>query len=506
MMRALALVLVLATTAGASSLRFFGNGVDDVDRLKIAVDDPDTVAPGPPADVGATDFTIELWIKATAADNAAGAVGCGANLSWINGNILVDRDRYNQDRKFGLSIAGGSLVFGVSGDGTGDRTICGGTPVLDGTWHHVAIARRRSDGWLWLWVDGQLDAHADGPDGDVSYPDDGVPGNFCGGPCDWSDPFLVVAAEKHDAGTAYPSYAGFVDELRLSTTLRYAAPFPPPSAPFAPDADTAALYHLDEGGGLVAGDQLGTSDGELRVGGAPAGPLWATDTPFVASPGDADGDGLLDEHDPCTLRLVGAQTPDGSRLDLKSLDKAAGLQSYRWKGAFVPAGSPTLALHTQGAHLRVEDGTGALVDAHVPGGLVGTSGCDVRDGWSVKGAVGKQTFTYKNVSGFLDAGCSVPAGGLAQLSIKDRRATKKADVQLSVVGKNATLGPALPPARVQAILALAAQPAPGTASPEAIAGACAQLTFDPVATIPPAPFCTLVPPAGPTKSLLCRGP
>jgi len=503
MIRALLLVLLVAPTAGASSLRFFGNGVDDIDRLKIPVDDPDTVAPGPPADVGATDFTIELWLKASAADNDAGAVACGFNVDWINGNIVVDRDRYNQDRKFGVSIAGGALVFGVSGDGTGDRTICGGANVLDGSWHHVAVARRRSDGWLWLWVDGQLDASADGPDGDVSYPDDGVPGNFCGGPCDWSDPFLVIAAEKHDAGAAYPSYAGAIDELRLSTTLRYGAPFTPPSSPFTPDAETAALYHFDEGGGLVAADAVGASDAALRVGGAPAGPVWATDTPFVATPGDADGDGLLDDEDPCTLRLVGAQTPDGSRLDVKSLDKT--LQTYRWKGAFVPAGAPTLALQTEGAHLRIEDDDGALVDANVPGGLAG-SGCDPRDGWSVKGAAGKQTFTYKNFSGFLDAGCSVPADGLAQLSIKDRRATKKADVQLTVVGKGATITPALPPARVQAILALSAQPAPGTASLAAIAGACAELTFDPFSPLPPAPFCALVPPDGPTKSLLCRGP
>ena len=36
---------------------------------------------------------------------------------------------------------------------------------------------------MWLYVDGTLQASADGPDGDVSYPDNGVPGNFCGGPC-----------------------------------------------------------------------------------------------------------------------------------------------------------------------------------------------------------------------------------------------------------------------------------------------------------------------------------
>ena len=263
-----------------SSLRFHGNGVGDIDRVKIRIDDPATDGAGPPADVGATDFTIELWLRATAAENEAGAVSCGANLAWINGNILLDRDRFNQDRKFGVSIAGGRVVFGVSGDGSGDETVCGGTGVTDDAWHHLAVQRRRSDGRLEVWVDGALDASGDGPDGDVSYPDDGVPGDFCGGPCTGSDPFLVLAAEKHDAGSAYPSFAGWVDEVRLSGTLRYDAPFTPPDAPFVLDGDTLALYHLDEAAGDVVGDALKTSPGERRFGGDPPGPEWSTERPF----------------------------------------------------------------------------------------------------------------------------------------------------------------------------------------------------------------------------------
>ena len=256
------------------SLRFFGNGVGDIDRVKIPVDDPGNALPGPPADVGASDFTIEFWMRALASENTSAPVGGGANIDWIYGNILLDRDRYNQDRKFGLSIAGGVVVFGVSGDGTGDYTLVGSTPVLDGLWHHVAVQRRRADGRLEIYVDGALDALASGalgPDGDVSYPDNGVPGNFCGGPCTNSDPFLVLGAEKHDAGPSYPSYSGWLDELRLSTTLRYAGTFTPPAMPFVSDPSTAALYHFDEGlGNVVHDDSLassGPSPGERRFGG-----------------------------------------------------------------------------------------------------------------------------------------------------------------------------------------------------------------------------------------------
>lgn len=275
-----------ATAQTGTSLRFFGNGVGDIDRVKIRIDEPGPGG-GPPADIGATDFTIEFWVKGTTDENQAGQISCDSN-NWINGNILLDRDRFNQPRAYGVSFGGGFLAYGIDGEFT-SHTLCSDTVVLDGQWHHVALQRRRSDGWMWLYVDGALEAETDGPDGDVSYPDDGVPGNYCGGPCDNSDPFIVIGAEKHDAGSAYPSFAGWFDELRLSTTLRYAGSFAPPTSPFDTDADTAALYHFDEGSGPAAGDSSGApggpSNGELQVGGNPTGPLWSADTPFQTMSG-----------------------------------------------------------------------------------------------------------------------------------------------------------------------------------------------------------------------------
>ncbi len=283
---AAALVVPSAVEASGHSLRFNGTGSGDVDRVKIRIDDPATSVPGPSANVGATDFTIEFWLK-TAPGNNAAAVTCGANVAWINGNIVIDRDRFNQDRKFGVSIAGGKLVFGVSGDGTGDRTLCGSATVTDGAWHHVAVQRRRSDGWMWIFVDGNLDAQVDGPDGDVSYPANGVPGNFCGGPCTNSDPFLVLGAEKHDAGAAFPSFTGWLDELRISNTLRYASTFSRPRAPFVRDAATVTLQHLDEGNGTVVYDSAiaprGPSNGAIQRATPTGYPQWSPDTPFNAA-------------------------------------------------------------------------------------------------------------------------------------------------------------------------------------------------------------------------------
>jgi hypothetical protein len=271
-------------TALAESLRFFGNGVNDIDRVKIRIDNPGDNNPGPPADIGSTDFTIEFWLRSLPSDNPAPQVSCGTNINWINGNIVFDRDRYNQTRAFGISLGGGRVVFGTRT--TSDRTICGTTDLRNGLWHHVAVQRQRSNGALTLYVDGVLDASGDTPDNeDISYPDNGVPGNFCGGPCTNSDPFIVLGAEKHDAGPQYPSFSGWVDELRLSTVLRYAGNFTPPQIAFTADANTAALYHFDEGNGTGLQDFANgsASPGVLNVGGTPSGPQWSTETPFGAS-------------------------------------------------------------------------------------------------------------------------------------------------------------------------------------------------------------------------------
>ncbi len=277
---------------GGYSLRYYGNGYGDLDRVKILVDNPAGPNPSPAVDVGSQDFTIEWWMKALPGENAAAAVTCGANTAWRSGNILLDRDRHGQDRKFGVSLAGGKLVFGVSGDGTGDLTICGTSNLADGTWHHVVVERRRSDGWMGILVDGQLQAQATGPGGDVSYPDGASPLAQCGATADQPcalDPYLVIGAEKEDLNKAlYPSFSGTLTELRLSTVLRYAGAYTVPFARLVADGDTAALYHFGEGVGNTihdtSGQAAGPSDGLRRYGGVLNGPEWTDDSPWYVPP------------------------------------------------------------------------------------------------------------------------------------------------------------------------------------------------------------------------------
>lgn len=264
------LFALCAASAHAGSLRFLGTPSATADRVEIRLD-----APARPVDVGG-DFTIEFFLRMAPGSNAVPAACNAANDRWIFGHILLDRDVFGAGDAgdWGVSLMQGRIAFGVSVGGAG-ATACGATDLRDGGWHHVALTRSASTGQLRVFVDGQPDGQATGATGDVSYRD--------GRPTPWpqSDPFLVIGNEKHFGPEAF---AGWLDELRISRVIRYAAPFVPPTTPFMPDADTMALYSFDEGFGTTLGDRSGApggpSTGVLRVGGNPVGPQWSTDTPF----------------------------------------------------------------------------------------------------------------------------------------------------------------------------------------------------------------------------------
>jgi hypothetical protein len=366
-----------AALAQGGSLRFYGFGDDDVDRVKIPIDDVANLndEPGPPVDVGATDFTIEFWVKGTLAENDANATNCETfGEQWIYGNIVFDRDRWEPGgRDWGISFANGRVVFGVA-SASDSYTLCGTSLVLDGAWHHVAIQRRMEDGELWIHVDGALEKQGTGPPGDVSYPGDEIPsGTNCdGGPCVNSAPFLVIGAEKHDAGAQFPSFAGWVDEVRFSNALRYLEPFARPTTPFSTDTSTVALYHFDEG----AGDDLldssgaagGPSHGLRQFGGSPIpGPVWSADTPFggattVTLPAGAVGmpEGLVFDVSPnpsLAQTMFYVRFPD-------PIEGVARIAIYDIRGRVVDELDGRLA---RGSLMLVWDGRGA--DGPAPPGI-----------------------------------------------------------------------------------------------------------------------------------------
>ena len=289
--------LILTLTTGLAqdshssfAIRFSGTGSGQTDRITIPVDNNSSGTDrSAPADIGAGAFTIEFWLRGELADNPADSQIAGshpANL-WINGNMVIDRDIWPQgaptgDRDYGISLAQGRVMFGTGQNPAapspdGENTLVGTRNVLDGTWHHVACIRDISDGSKRIVVDGELDATvAAVSDDDLSFPNNGVPINAASN-CDCNHA-LVLGAEKHDAGAAFPSFNGYFDELRIwkaalsqECIQRYRHRIlinPSPGRdPVDGFPDLVANYRFEEGSGTGTTDSSGANNGRSNYNG-----------------------------------------------------------------------------------------------------------------------------------------------------------------------------------------------------------------------------------------------
>lgn len=240
-----------------ASLRFSELSAGKVE-LRVALDDD---VPGPdasaPCDVGAQGFTLELWLRGSAADHRAPGAGGGVELpatAWSSSHALVDRSLPgNGGAAFGIGLAGGRVRF-YTGMGTAaseaGHVLEGSAIVLDGAWHHVACVRDAQTGVKRIYVDGWLDfASSPGASqADLSYPNGGLAGSV--GP---SGPLLLVGAAKDPQ---QPDFDGWVDELRAWSLARsaeqvlasYDRAFP------VADLGLAAAWRFEEGSGAIAQD------------------------------------------------------------------------------------------------------------------------------------------------------------------------------------------------------------------------------------------------------------
>jgi hypothetical protein len=256
-------------------LRFYGNAWGDYDRVKILIDDSQNG--NLPIDVGNTDFTIEWWMKALSSENTSPSCTPGEE-HWMDGNVILDRDVPGDGDygEYGISIMDGRIAFGVN-NGSTSQTLCGTIPISDNRWHHVALTRHFEDGLMQIFIDGVLDAEVVGPTGDISYRDGRTPENPD------QDPYLILGARKLDQGLAF---SGWIDEFRISNTIRYTDSFSLPGEPFITDENTLALYHFDTGYGNLIQDHSGAVDGPsngIRIyGGDPKnGPEWEVSSLFL---------------------------------------------------------------------------------------------------------------------------------------------------------------------------------------------------------------------------------
>jgi hypothetical protein len=191
-------------------------------------------APDSPSLRVPTNLTLEAWVKPTSAPGWRDVVG-----------------KHNYELAVQPNGAGFEAIFAFSTNFGAWRHVSSGSLPLD-QWYH--LAGTYDGATMRLFVNGALAASAPAS-GSVDQT---------------NHPFRIGSADGHN-----DLFPGTVDEVRLSSVVRYTASFTPSTARFAPDAGTRGLWHLDEGSGTVTADASGNGNHAAFVG----SPVWTTDHP-----------------------------------------------------------------------------------------------------------------------------------------------------------------------------------------------------------------------------------
>ena len=219
-------------TVGSSGLQFDGSN--------------DYVTVQPPSG-SITHLTVEFWVKPT-------ALGCCQNYKVITGTMAT---------AFEVGLSGNSGNVGPwMLVGTSDIRPTGSSSMVVGQWYHVAISFTSTTAKIFL--NGQKIASVS------SFNSGAIPSLY-----DSTHPFII--------GGSSGGLTGYIDEARISNTVRYTGNFTPPRR-FVTDANTVALYHFDDGTGTSATDSSGNANTGTLMNGAsnsPAadgttnGPIWS---------------------------------------------------------------------------------------------------------------------------------------------------------------------------------------------------------------------------------------
>jgi hypothetical protein len=184
-------------------------------------DDAATAADGTSLDLGDTegeDFTLEAFIFVP--DDTSDAIQ----------SVFWKQNAYSLTVNFNDSTPD-VLMFKwwVLPSGAGDTLF--GLANLSAGWHHVAAVFDNE----WTTTHDRTAIYVDGSEIAATTAFESTPGIF-----NSTEPLIV------GAGPAGAPFAGAIEEARVSDTVRYSGSYAVPSAAFAPDASTRALWHFDE--------------------------------------------------------------------------------------------------------------------------------------------------------------------------------------------------------------------------------------------------------------------
>jgi hypothetical protein len=205
----------------------------------------------------AGDFTAEEWFKST--------------YTSTNTLRIMDIARTGSTTGLQVTMAGTTGQVNIGDTGLTNSSVSGPTGKNDGAWHHVAVTRQGPV--LSLFVDGV----------------------FQGKTTAVNTPTYSQLVAGNGIGHSAIALIGELDEVRMSNTVRYKNNFTPQTTPFAKDANTVVLWHLDDGSGSTAADQTGTYTGTI------SGATWVTNGGKVDS---------INQTQFKTVTPVGASTTD----------------------------------------------------------------------------------------------------------------------------------------------------------------------------------------------------
>lgn len=175
-----------------------------------------------------SSFTIEAWVA-----RSTRYVG---NTNHYN--ILAFAN--STTNSWFLRLYGNTPLFAMVCGGSEVRAN-GPTSINDFVWHHLATTYDLPTNMLTVWVDGK-------------------PGTPTSPTCTSPNYLSSNAALSFSEAWGWQVADDWVDEVRISTKVRYTQPFTPSLGDFTNDPDTIALYHFNDAAGTTAADSSGLND------------------------------------------------------------------------------------------------------------------------------------------------------------------------------------------------------------------------------------------------------
>ena len=165
--------------------------------------------------------TMEAWVRFAANANAGlqTVMVCGFQDYHLLSVYCDGNSNYSV----------GYHTYDHSGDGTGN---IGSSQLSANVWYHVLATHNASTGQIQLFINGQSQ-------GTASYTPTLNPGE--GG--------TLELGAWWGGGSVAEGFQGDIDEVRISSSIRYTSNFTPPTQPYTADANTTLLTHLDSTSG-----------------------------------------------------------------------------------------------------------------------------------------------------------------------------------------------------------------------------------------------------------------